>query len=131
MTEEQPITLTNGQRSMLWRFGYFFTITFFKKMNGVVYYKICYGKTNDDNPSQDARVDSIGTVFVRYSELYDIDICRKKMPSKTLFNHTDESFIIQRLKDFKEWIAFVLEKEQKGEQLFKALEEIRFKQSNK
>ena len=113
-------TLTQGERNMLHQYGYYFSISFFKLIGDIVYYKVSYGKVSQNNPGIMEFEDNIK---VRYSELRNINICLEKFPSKTLFKETSSKFIRNRLECFKNWFKYVLEKNEAAK-LFKKLTEL-------
>ena len=116
-TEIKDKTLTQGQTNQLHRFGYYFTITFYKIIKDVVYYKICFGRSENLGTKPIYN----GQVFVRFSELWDMNICREKMPRRTSFKNTSTTFICQRLDKLTEWFLYVLESKNKGAELFEKL----------
>ena len=104
--------LTQGQRNMLHQYGYYFSITFYKIVDNVVYYKILFGNSPDDNQYN---------IITRYSQLYELNIAQNQFPPKTWFNKTSAPFIQHRISLFKQWIDYVLADKQLRKQLFDKL----------
>ena len=112
--------LNQGERSMLHQFGYYFSISFFKNIGDIVYYKVSYGKASQTYPKAMEYQD---TVIARYSELRNFNICLEKFPPKTLFKDISSKFIRNRLESLKNWFKYVLEKNE-AEKLYKKLIEL-------
>ena len=116
-TELQGKVLTQGQKNQLHRFGYYFTITYYKTIKDIVYYKLCFGRSEnlETTPTYN------GQVFVRFSELWEMHICREKMPGRTLFKNVSTNFICQRLEKLSAWFLYIMETKNQGQKLFDEL----------
>ena len=105
--------MIQSQRNQLHQFNYYFIITFHEIINNVVYYKLSFGRTSTGVINRWIRI-------VRFSELYKMNICSKWFPSRTLFKHTSQDFITQRINDLKTWIDNIL-KNNEGNKFYDCL----------
>ena len=116
--------LTQGKRSQLHQYDYYFTMTFYKIVNDVVYYKLEFGKQTGEPPND---VITNGYAYVRFSELYNLNLYHERFPRRTLFKYTSPLFIQQRLAAFKNWFEYILVDKNKCETLFAALNKLETK----
>lgn len=114
------VDLTPSQSQQLNKYGYFFTIVYKNINDGIVYYYMEYGKEDLIGVIQKCRT------IIRFSDLRNCKILLKYFPSRTLFYHTDASFIKSRVEELKKWVVQVLEYN-KSSELFDKLEGIRLK----
>lgn len=106
--------ISQGEQNDLYKYGYCFSISFYKIIDNVVYYNILFGQTHNGIIDRYHR-------YVRFSELYDLNLFREYFPSRTLFNHTSESFINNRINQFNTWFNYVYEDKNKCELLYRGL----------
>ena len=118
------IFLSQGKRNQLHQYGYYFTMTFYKLVNSVVYYKLEFGKQTGEKPNETI---TSGYAYVRFSELYNLNLYHERFPRRTVFKNTSPVFIQRRLAMFKDWFAYILEDKNKCEALFTALNKLETK----
>lgn len=112
------LLLTQYQKSKLFNYNYYFSITFDSVKDKVVYYKILYGKSDDYFIDKKTSTNKI--VITRYSILRLSNIQLDYFPPRTLCRHYDINFINKRLGQFKNWIN-KLQEEGKSKELFEYL----------
>ncbi len=111
-------TLTQQERNQLFKYDYYFTISYDRKENDKIYYLIRFGKGNDYFTFRN--LDESYKVSLRFSELRESNILLYCYPPRTLFDNNSEGFINNRLKQLKEWLQEVIENN-KSNELFKYL----------
>ena len=111
-------TLTQQERSQLFKYDYYFTISYDRKENNKTYYLIRFGKGNDYFTFRN--LDESYIISLRFSELRESNILLYRYPPRTLFYNNSEGFINNRLKQLKEWLQEVIENN-KSNELFKYL----------
>ena len=95
-------------------------MTFYKLVDGVVYYKLAFGKLMNE----DTRLVSNNYIYIRFSDLYNLQLYHEQFPPRTLFRYTSPTFIQQRLNRFKDWFDYVLRDKNKSKALFIALSKL-------
>ena len=111
-------TLTQQERSQLFKYDYYFTISYDRKENNKIYYLIRFGKGNDYFTFRN--LDESYKISLRFSELRESNILLYYYPPRTLFDNDSEGFINNRIKQLKEWLQEVIENN-KANELFKYL----------
>lgn len=110
--------LTQSKRNQLFRYDYYFTITFDKIENNKAFYLIEFGHGNDYFTFRN--LEEVYKVSLRFSQLKESNILLWLFPPGTLLNNLSAGFIENRTKYLNSWVKEV-EDNNKSEDLFKFL----------
>lgn len=116
--------LSQGERNQLFKYDYYFNISFHEIKDDNIYYKLSFGKCLDDKNNITIK----RYLIIRYSEIYNLNLYHEEFPPRTLFKYTSKKFINKRIQQFNKWFEYILTDKNKCKTLYNTLLNLSVKQ---